>query len=312
MAPLSPDLRRRIVAAVEAGESIRSVAARFDVGLNTVCRLLKRLREHGTLDPRPHGGGREPYLRPDDMEALKRLVADDPDATLDQLRRRGGWDCSLTTIWRALEALDLTLKVKDLHADERGGAEVQARRESHRRSMRSFGARRLIFLDEAGVDTSMTPSRARAPRGERAHGSAPGRWESTTVVAAIGVDGVLAPMTLPGAMNGATFEAYVEGVLAPELEPGDVVVMDNLASHKSGRVIEAIEAVGARVKFLPPYSPDLNPIEKTWSKVKEFMRRAEARTRAAVISAVGDALRSVMIADIHGWFRSVGLSPTRS
>lgn len=309
MRPLSSDLRSRIVAAIESGATIDSVAERFAVSRNTVCRILKRYREQGTIEPLPHGGGREPYLRPDDFETLRLLVERDNDATLEQLRERGGWDCSLTTIWRALEVLKLTLKVKDLRPSEQDTPKVQAQREEHCRTMKQYGAARLIFLDEAGVNTGMTPRRARAPRGQRARGSAPGHWRSSTIVAAIGLGGVLAPLEIGGAMDGATFKEYVAKVLVPELKAGDVVVMDNLKAHKVEGVEEAIRGAGAELVYQPPYSPDLNPIEKMWSKVKGIMRRIGARTREGVTRALGEALRDVTLADIHGWFRFVGLSP---
>lgn len=181
-------------------------------------------------------------------------------------------------------------------------------------------AARLVFVDETGATTAMARRRARAPRGERAVAAVPhGHWQVTTVVGAIrlGEPGgagagpagpVAAAMLLDGAANGAAFTAFVEQSLAPTLSEGDIVVMDNLSAHKAQAVREAIEAKGARLMLLPPYSPDFNPIEKMWSKVKALLRKAAARTREALQQAIAEALRAVAAADVLGWFISCGYS----
>ena len=131
-----------------------------------------------------------------------------------------------------------------------------------------------------------------------------------TVIAAIGLDGVRAPLAFPGAVNAATFESYVEQVLVPALRPGDVVVFDNLSSHLGQAVVEAIEHAGARVRRLPPYSPDYNPIEEMFSKFKGDLKRVEARAKEHLYEAIGDGLREVTGQDILGWFRHAGLCAT--
>lgn len=166
---------------------------------------------------------------------------------------------------------------------------------------------RLVFLDESGAKTNMTRLRGRAPRGQRVHDSAPaGHWCATTMISSIRLDGSTACMTLDGATDAEAFRAYVESVLIPALKPGDLVVMDNLSPHKTSGTIALIETAGARVRFLPAYSPDLNPIEKMWSKVKEFLRSAKARTEAALWAAIAAALAAVTSADAAGWFASCG------
>jgi transposase len=137
-----------------------------------------------------------------------------------------------------------------------------------------------------------------------------GHWQMTTTVAAIRLAGVAAALVFEGATDAAAFETYVEGVLVPALRPGDVVLLDNLSSHKGARVVSLIEAAGARVVFLPPYSPDFNPIEKMWSKVKAALRAAGARTKEALWEAIGQALRAVTAADCAGFFASCGIPAT--
>jgi len=166
---------------------------------------------------------------------------------------------------------------------------------------------RLIFLDESGAKTNMTRLRGWSQRGERAYGSAPGgHWHTTTMVSAIRHDGVLASMVLDGPMDGAAFEAYVEQVLVPTLCSGDIVVMDNLSCHKVAGIVDLVEDAGAELRYLPPYSPDFNPIEKMWSKVKEFLRAAAARTKEALYEAICSALQTVTATDIHNYFKSCG------
>ena len=308
MGPYSKDLRQPVAAAVDHNEgSQREIARRFRVSLTFVFRLLRRRREAGTLDPKPHGGCPPTALAPDELQRLVGLIREQPDATLEQLRQRGGFSCSLTTLWRALRRLGLTRKKKTLHADERGRPEVQKRRRSFRREVKRIEPERLVFVDETGVTTAMTPAYAWAPRGERADASAPRSWESVTVIAALGLDGVRAPLMFPGSTNAATFESYIEQVLVPELHEGDVVVFDNLSAHLGPAVAEAIEGAGARVLPLPPYSPDYTPIEEMFSKVKEFLRRVAARVKGDLYAAIGEALREVTDQDIIGWFQNAGL-----
>jgi transposase len=147
---------------------------------------------------------------------------------------------------------------------------------------------RFVFLDETGATTKMVSLYGWAPRGERLVDAAPfGHWKTTTFVAGLRASGLVAPFVIGGAMDGSAFRTYVEQVLAPELRRGDVVVMDNLAAHKVPGVRDAIRAVGASVMYLPPYSPDLNPIEQVFAKLKTLLRRAAARTKEALWHAIG-------------------------
>jgi transposase len=177
-----------------------------------------------------------------------------------------------------------------------------------------FDARRLVFVDESGFNTSMTRLRARAPRGERAYGKVPrNRGKNTTLIAAITLEGAMGEsMTVEGATDSEVFEAYVERFLAPALEEGQVVVLDGLGAHRTQRVTELIEARGAEVVFLPSYSPDLNPmnpIEEAFSKIKQLVRKAGARVREALVEAIGRALAAVTIEDAAGWFAHAGYWP---
>ena len=155
----------------------------------------------------------------------------------------------------------------------------------------------------------MTRLRGRASKGERVHAWVPhGHWQTTTMMSSIRMDGSTACMALEGATDTESFRVYVQAVLLPTLQPGDVVVMDNLSSHKSEPTLALIEQAGAQVLFLPAYSPDLNPIELMWSKVKNFLRDAEARTEEQLIKAIGQALARITPKDALNWFAHCGYS----
>jgi len=308
MRPLSNDLRQRILAAVDTHEgSRRQIAKRFMVDVSCITRLLPLRRQTGSIEPRPHGGGKPPLLDPPALERLRRLVEEDPDATLRQLRERLGVGGSILIVWRGLKALGITRKKKTRRADERDRPDVQLQRESFREVIGPIDPERLVFVDETGVTTAMTPTYGRAPSGERVIDSAPGSWESVTVIASLRLDGVEAPLAIAGASNGPTFLVYVEPVLVPTLRRGDVVIFDNLRSHLAPGVAEAIGRVGARVLPLPPYSPDFTPIEEMFSKLKEWLRRAAGRTRAHLVELIGEALRSVSAQDVFGGFQQADL-----
>jgi transposase len=168
-------------------------------------------------------------------------------------------------------------------------------------------ARALVFLDESAAKTNMTRLRGRAPRGERVHDHAPaGHWGTTTMIGAVRLDGTTACMTIADATDTEVFRAFVERVLLPTLRPGDVVVMDNLSPHKNSETVGLLAQAGMSVRFLPPYSPDFNPIEKLWSKVKAALRAAKARTVIALNRAIAAALDAITPEDAAGWFASCG------
>lgn len=166
---------------------------------------------------------------------------------------------------------------------------------------------RLVFLDESWASTAMTRRTGRAPAGERLRMGVPhGHWKTTTFVAGLRGDGMIAPFVLDGAINRRRFEAYVAGMLVPELRAGDVVIMDNLSSHKGPKVRQLIEAAGAKLLYLPPYSPDFNPIEKAFAKLKALLRKAEARTKEALWQAIGELIDTITPIECQHYFDACG------
>ena len=190
---------------------------------------------------------------------------------------------------------------------------MAAARTAWRAEAAGIDPERLIFLAESGFDTRLTRTHARAPRGQRAHGTAPGgHWRRLTLIGALGLDGICAAMTVAAATGTAVFLAFVTQVLIPVLsreKPDAVVVMDNLAAHKAAGVRHALEAAGVAYRYLPAYSPDRNPIEQAWSKLKTRLRARAARSREALENAIPDALGTITPSDARSWFRHARYAP---
>lgn len=165
----------------------------------------------------------------------------------------------------------------------------------------------MVFLDESGVNTGMTRLYGRAAKHERVVEAVPDtRFHRTTILSSVRLDGTTVPFVFEGALNGDIFRIYINQLLVPSLKPGDIVIMDNLSSHKVSGITEAIEAVGASVMFLPPYSPDLNPIELMWSKIKAILRKLKIRAKELMCNAIATAFDSISTDDIYAWFRHDG------
>lgn len=201
------------------------------------------------------------------------------------------------------QASELYTHKKTLGASER----KEEARAAWREQMSGVDAKQLVVVDETGSNLGLTPLYGWALQGERAYGSAPRTYgKNTTLVAALSLQGMGAAMILEGPIDTLAFELYIEQILAPSLEPGQIVVMDNLSSHSSPKVEQAIQARGCQVLFLPAYSPDLSPIEEAFSKLKAFLRRVGARTREDLWQAISQALELITPQDALGWFTQGG------
>jgi len=196
---------------------------------------------------------------------------------------------------------------KSLHAQEQETPEAQRRRQAWWEDIRSVDPDALVFLDESGASTQMTRNYGRALRGERVREGTPNsHWRTVTMLAALTRRGLRSPMTIESATDGDVFLAYLEQVLCPQLLPGQVVIMDNLAAHKVAGVRALIEGTGARLLYLPPYSPDFNPIEQAWSKIKQLLRAAKARSLETLESAIAEALAAITAENAAAWFEHCG------
>jgi transposase len=199
---------------------------------------------------------------------------------------------------------------KSAHAAEQDRPDILKRRREWFDDQLDLDPERLVFIDETWASTNMARLRGRARKGERLRAGVPyGHWKTTTFVAGLRLSGITAPMVLDGPINRIAFQAYVEQVLVPELRPGDIVVMDNLSSHKGSAVRQAIEAVGAKLLYLPPYSPDFNPIENAFAKLKTLLRAAAERTVEALWHRIGDLLDCFTPEECANYFAAAGYEP---
>jgi transposase len=184
---------------------------------------------------------------------------------------------------------------------------VVVQRAEFRTQVADWLVKRLKWLDESGTQLNFTRTYGRARPGARIKEGVPSdRGSHYTLLAVLGLDGLQAPWWLEGALDGAAFRLYVTAVLAPVLQPGDILLLDNLRAHKVAGIVELLEAGGARLAFLPPYSPDCNPIERCWSKIKTYLRKAKVRTYAALVQAIREALATITEADIRAWVEFCG------
>jgi len=198
-----------------------------------------------------------------------------------------------------------------LIASEQDRPDIACHRARWKTHQKRFDPGRLVFIDETWTKTNMAPLRGWSPCGQRLPAKAPfGHWNIPTFIAALRADRVEAPWLLDGPINGERFRLYIEKVLVPTLRPGDIVVMDNLGSHKSKAVRQAIRAAGAKLFFLPKYSPDLNPIEQFFAKLKHWLRRAQSRSADAVYHTISQILKTVTPTECKNYFANAGYNPT--
>lgn len=316
MRPYSLDLRERIIDAFFHKEgSIRGLASRFKVSFRFVWGLIDRYRKIGSMAPKPHGGGHPPTIKEKDYEILRKIVEENPDATIEELCDLFEKQChikpSKAGMHRTLKKLNLTRKKKTFHASEQEREDVQQKRKEFKAKMSKVGPRCLVFIDETGVNIAMDRDYARSPKGERAYAHKPhNKGENITVLGALSLEGITASMTVEGGTDRAVFLTYVKEILVPSLRAGNVVVMDNLSSHIGEQVSEAIKSVGARLEYLPEYSPELSPIEEAWSKFKGIIRAKGARVREVLDSAITYALNAITPDDAKGWFTYCGYCST--
>ncbi|TAU59269.1 IS630 family transposase [Rhizobium ruizarguesonis] len=295
-----------------AGVSARQAAARFGVGISTAIRWIARASD-GEPTSRPQGWRRSSSL--DAHEAfVVEMIDDRKDVTLDEMverlcvERQVGISRSALGAW--LRHRGWTFKKKSAHALEQDRLDVLKRRRAWFDGQLDLDPEKLIFIDETGLSTKMARLRGRAIRGERCRAGVPhGHWKTTTFTGALRLTGMTAPFVYDGAMNGNVFLAYVEQVLLPTLQTGDVVVMDNLPAHKTAGVRDAIEGAGAKLMFLPPYSPDFNPIENAFSKLKAMLRARAERKIDALWDAVGALMPRFTPAECTNYFKAAGYDP---
>jgi transposase len=289
--PYSIDLRERAVARVMAGESVRVVAGVLKVSVSSVVKWSQRYRATGRAAPARMGGYRPRLLLPY-RDWLVARVESGEHFTLRGLQAElaeRGIEVDYKTVWNFVHTEGLSFK--SLLPSEQHRPDIARRRSQWKKYQQRIDPARLVFIDETWAKTNMAPIHGWARRGQRLRAHVPhGHWKTLTFIAALRCDRVAAPCVFDGPINGRSFTAYVEQILVPTLKPGDIVILDNLGSHKGQPVRSAIRAAGAKLLFLPPYSPDLNPIEQVFAKLKHLMRNAAERTIEATWKRIGTLL----------------------
>lgn len=310
MGAFSKDLREKVLKALENDSSSLRVAERFGISSSFVRKLRIQLREEGHYDAK-YRGGRGRVVEAKHERAVLDILEERPSATLNEVRRelkkRTRLGVSESTMSRTLRRLGITKKRKTVEASERDKPEVKAKRRAFLLRRETWDSSRLVFIDETGITLSMTSRYAWAPLGKRAVDAAPfRRGGSATLVAALTLRGIVAPFLFAGAMDGDALYAYVTEVLAPSLSRGDVVVWDNLAVHDNAGVREHLESRGITLEFLPPYSPELNPIELAWSYLKRELRQLAERDWPRLTRAVSKTLADITSPISKDWFKHCG------
>jgi transposase len=305
---LSMDLRSRLLTAIDDGMSCRAAAARFGVAPSTAIRWQAQRRQTGNYAPKPQGGDMRSHRVEERRADILAVWETRKDISLEELRL-------------ALIEIGLNVSVAGLHRFFVRHGMTRKKRMARPAVLRQrrhwfdgqldLEPERLLFIDETWTATNMTRSHGRCAKGERLRMGFPhGHRKTTTLVAGLRTTGMVAPMVLDGPINGDWFEAYVTRVLVPELRRGDVVIMDNLSSHKRASVRERIEAAGATLVFLPPYSPDFNPIEKAFARLKAHLRKAAERTVDGLWDLIGKLVDIFQPAECINYFRSCGYDPS--
>ena len=307
----SQDLRDRVIdAVIRGGMSRRAAAARFGVSESSAIKWVQRFERSGSRAASRMGGYLRPKLEPH-REFLEALRGDKSDITLKALCHRllverGGQSRHLDDE-SLLPPPRRHAQKKTLIARERDRADITRHRARWRSRQKRVDVSRLVFIDETWTKTNMTRLYGWAPRGERLVDKVPqGKWKTATFLAALRNDRIEAPCVFDGPINGERFRAYVEQFLIPTLKPNDIVILDNLGSHKGKAVRKAVKAAGARLLFLPKYSPDLNPIEQVFAKIKGFVRKAAPRTLDAISHAIAQALAAIKPAECKNYLAGAG------
>ena len=304
----SCDLRQRTIEMVEVGASRHEAAEHFGVAVSSVVKWMQRWNESRSAAPKPRGGSISRLEH--QSERILAVITDQPDLTLEETAaelRRQRIRTSRSSLSHFFHRHDITFKNKACKPPSESEPTWLERADVGFESKGCLIRQNWCFFDETAVTTSMVRLRGRAPRGIRVIGRVPlGSWKTITFIAAMRHDKMTAPMAFEGAMTGEMFLAYLEQCLCPTLKRRDIVVIDNCRVHMSPRVREVIENAGATLRYLPKYSPDLNPIEMAYSKFKEFLRSAAPRTVAEICRAIRCFLPTLSAQECTNYLRHAG------
>lgn len=309
--PLPLELRRRVVDAYNNGEgTYQELSARFCISSKSVYRWAALDQHSGDVSPKPHAGGRALKIPDAHFPMLEDLVAEKQDKTVQELseawKAKGNNKVSRATLGRALLRAGLSFKKKTFRAAERDREDVKAKEAVFLAEVAKVPVEKLVFIDEAGVNLGMTRTHARAPIGKRALCKRPAKQGNISLAGAVRATDMCALYAYDGPIDGDKFLSFLDTYLLPKLTTGDVVVMDNLRVHHIPEVKKRLSQVGARALYLPPYSPERNPIEETWSLIKVVFKKAEARTIDVFVDTLKAARDAITQPKLNGFFRHAG------
>jgi transposase len=302
----SKELRERAVAAYKTGAfTQQQLADAYRVHYKTIQNWLKADAKGEPQAPKPRGCRQRIFTKDEEVELLK-IIRDEPSITLEKIKLKFHKTCNVSVVHRTLLKLGMTYKKKTLRASEQEREDIKHAREEWKQWALECAKGSLVFIDESSAKTNMCPLYGRSLRGKRCYGSAPGSWHTTTMLSSLRLNGDTECLVFDGAVDKKMFKAYMEDMLLPTLQTGDTVIMDNLSVHKNSFDTEKFASKCIRIKYLPAYSPDLNPIEKMWSKIKGILREYQATDADSLFNAIGEAFRSITPSNAQGWFKGCG------
>ena len=304
---LHNEARKLILEAYDKGVSVKELAKCFSVNTCSIYRLLKRRNETGSYETQTNLRGKKPKLSDADHQRILSLLEKQPDITCLEIIETLNLSVSIDTVWRFLQKAGYRRKKNLFMPVNRSVPDVARKRKNWNGLMSGFKESDLVFLDESGCNTDMTRRYAYSLGGSRAVDSTPlSKPKNTTILSSLQLDGTFHYTTFSGGTTVEHFKQYLKENLLPHLNCDSVLVMDNMKSHHAKAVKDLLDSSGVRYIYLPPYSPDLNPIEKLWSKVKALLRKFKARSSDALPNALQHAFQNVSPSDCSGWFRSCG------
>jgi transposase len=303
------ELRIRVLEAYQRGEgSRRKLADRFQVSFQFVLQLIKRFRQTGRIDPKPAGGGNRRAIDAAGEKVLRQWLGEQSDLTLLQLCARyeeqRGVKISQSAMGRALLRMGMSRKKKTFYDPKRQTENVLTRTQEYFAKLSQLEQKDLIFIDEMGATLNLVSHYGRAQIGQRAFGPRPtAKGSRLNTIGALSRAGLEATWCFEGTLTSSVFLTFLTQILLPRLKPGQTIVLDNASPHCQSQVAAVLKKASVSVLYLPPYSPHLNPIELCWSKVKNFLKRAQARTKETLSQSLQDAIAQINSEDSQAWFR---------
>jgi transposase len=305
MKPISQEKRELIISAKERKETILAIAQWLEISISSVKSVWRLYRQTGNVQAKAYKG-RPSRLTEEMISNIHYKIAKEPDSTLEELITDLGLPIKKSQLSRWLLKNGYTFK-KTLYPANVQRADVVAKRGLWRVQQLILDSDKLVFVDASSVNCGMIRLYARSHKSQRVNDYVPDvRFERTSFISSIRLNGEQVPLMFKGTLNGSLFSSYVSEMLAPSLKAGDIVIIDNFSAHKVPGALDPIYEAGAEVMFLPPYSPDLNPIELGWSKMKSVLRKLKPRSGEELMTTMKTALESLTVSDIAAWFKHNG------